>query len=527
MHRMIVTCTKYHDRYNTNMRLLLTCSIIMSFIFAFGACPDEEAVPLIEAPKVDAGPPPVTTGTISGRYCAPENSIGIADARVYIELSPASDAETQYIETQTDGEGRFLLTDVPEGTYTVFIERASFVAERENISVFAGQTTPIDESSCTQPKPPRMLVYTGINDRVETVLEELGFTDMVIRRTASGGAFFGDVYPNWMRNEWMNYERIEGFDIMFINCSVNEEPLAYLLPEEKFQVFQNLRRFVSEGGTIYFSDFGGDILELLYPNAADWIGDDKHTNGMRALDNQLMDVEIVDPTLEEFVELSTFKLTFRGANMVVPKTLGPGSTALLNTSLYVRPQIIQPENGPSCAEFCGDQHPSGCWCEENCIEEGDCCYDYEFSCGQSIERNDTCRGRCNQKFTACYCDYRACVLRPRCCQKVDPKCEGETCQRENRCCLDNKEHCEVTCPSVTQCCDDFSEQCEVVEERIDFKTAIAFIHQPPQNDPLTSGHIIFTSFHHAARGHDERVDPDMEEDFEAAQKFLHGLVFSL
>ena len=30
------------------------------------------------------------------------------------------------IETRTDAEGRFLLEDVPVGTYTVFVERGSF-----------------------------------------------------------------------------------------------------------------------------------------------------------------------------------------------------------------------------------------------------------------------------------------------------------------------------------------------------------------------------------------------------------------
>ena len=34
----------------------------------------------------------------------------------------------------------------------------------------------------------------------------------------------------------------------------------------------------------------------------------------------------------------------------------------------------------SCAGYCGDQSPAGCWCDDICSESGDCCSDFEAVC---------------------------------------------------------------------------------------------------------------------------------------------------
>ncbi len=34
----------------------------------------------------------------------------------------------------------------------------------------------------------------------------------------------------------------------------------------------------------------------------------------------------------------------------------------------------------SCLNICGEQSPSGCWCDPGCAIYGDCCSDYERSC---------------------------------------------------------------------------------------------------------------------------------------------------
>lgn len=45
-----------------------------------------------------------------------------------------------------------------------------------------------------------------------------------------------------------------------------------------------------------------------------------------------------------------------------------------------QPEPEQPEPD-SCAGWCGDQAPDGCWCDKACKKYGDCCSDYKAQCG--------------------------------------------------------------------------------------------------------------------------------------------------
>jgi hypothetical protein len=43
-----------------------------------------------------------------------------------------------------------------------------------------------------------------------------------------------------------------------------------------------------------------------------------------------------------------------------------------------------PDTGTSCAGACGDVSPDGCWCDDECGVNGDCCDDYAQQCGAAV-----------------------------------------------------------------------------------------------------------------------------------------------
>lgn len=45
-------------------------------------------------------------------------------------------------------------------------------------------------------------------------------------------------------------------------------------------------------------------------------------------------------------------------------------------------QVEQKPGAASCAERCGLQAPSGCWCDSQCTTYGDCCADYDRFCAR-------------------------------------------------------------------------------------------------------------------------------------------------
>lgn len=73
-----------------------------------------------------------------------------------------------------------------------------------------------------------------------------------------------------------------------------------------------------------------------------------------------------------------------------------------------------------CQGWCGEQSPSGCWCDEACVDNDDCCSDATRWCADWIP---TCEGWCDEQAAAgCWCD-EACVEHDDCCPDLDAICD--------------------------------------------------------------------------------------------------------
>ncbi|MDP6946899.1 MAG: hypothetical protein QF464_22305, partial [Myxococcota bacterium] len=86
----------------------------------------------------------------------------------------------------------------------------------------------------------------------------------------------------------------------------------------------------------------------------------------------------------------------------------------------------------SCVGSCGDQAPSGCWCDDACEESGDCCADKEDACGDvTCESLGHVQGSCDS-FSGSECQDN----QPYDCQQVeglDCWVQTEVCQPGQEC----------------------------------------------------------------------------------------------
>ena len=95
-----------------------------------------------------------------------------------------------------------------------------------------------------------------------------------------------------------------------------------------------------------------------------------------------------------------------------------------------------PNPDGSCAGACGQQSPDGCYCDEACVQEGDCCNDVCDQCedlshcggeegpGGGMPEAQTCAGSCGQQSPGgCYCD-EICVEYGDCCDDVCDECDS-------------------------------------------------------------------------------------------------------
>lgn len=240
---------------------------------------------------VDA-PPAVTTATITGKVWAPNQAPGqaapgmeipIAGALVYItnakpEPIPAQVYCEECVPTPqggvlTSADGSFKL-EVEPGNYWLVIQKGQFRIE-QMIGASLG-TTALPPNATTLPsqwKPeaglymPKVAVVKGTNDNIEDILGKIGFGTM------SGNTFGspqGENGPEVTMFTYTNVMTLLGdmaemrkYHIIFFPCATSMTGINTQLSDQT--ILGNIRRYVSEGGKLYVTDWSGELADRAFP----------------------------------------------------------------------------------------------------------------------------------------------------------------------------------------------------------------------------------------------------------------------
>ncbi len=112
-------------------------------------------VALIAMTVMGAGQLQAQTGTISGRIVDASIGGGVADVTVTVAGRTGS----------SDLDGRFVVTDVPAGTYTLRAIRLGYQDVEQSVTVVAGQTTTVEIALIPAPLALEELVAIGYGER--------------------------------------------------------------------------------------------------------------------------------------------------------------------------------------------------------------------------------------------------------------------------------------------------------------------------------------------------------------------------
>ncbi|MCK5800589.1 MAG: C40 family peptidase [Deltaproteobacteria bacterium] len=95
-----------------------------------------------------------------------------------------------------------------------------------------------------------------------------------------------------------------------------------------------------------------------------------------------------------------------------------------------------PDTSMSCVNHCGQRAPGGCYCDIECSQHGDCCTNMQSTCGTAPQTpntpqapntpapnaTDSCQGHCGQQAqSGCYCDGQ-CAQFGDCCADSQSAC---------------------------------------------------------------------------------------------------------
>lgn len=247
----------------------------------------------------------VAYATLTGKVWAPNQGPGqailgqevpIAGALVYVSQNrPAQIPDGVYCEqcvptpnggVLTGADGSFSL-DVTPGRYWVVIQKGQFRLEAEYdlqagvLAMTAAQTTlPSVWDPETGRFMPRIALVRGSSDRIEDILGKLGVG------TLAGNSFSnpqGEKGPEISLFDYtgtgttsatgllQNLAEMRKYHIIFFPCSTSMSTINALLSDQN--VLANIRRYVSEGGKLYVTDWSGELVDRAFPSQIE-LGDD-------------------------------------------------------------------------------------------------------------------------------------------------------------------------------------------------------------------------------------------------------------
>jgi hypothetical protein len=253
-----------------------------------------------------------SSGTsVSGVVYAPNGVDPIAGAQVSAlpnsangaYASPAMVIKSLAARTTVSGpDGRFTLTNLEPGAYTLLVSRGMFqassplsVAGEEELVLPVAQTTLPGGSAGngggeggagSAPSAPRFAVVTGSWDEMANVLAKFGMGQVDAHGTLVLGTETFDLYvsesyrPVWndelesfdylpypesyLRDTelFANLAAMRRYDVIVINCGADQ--LSLYEPGEP-GVTWNLREFVRLGGRLYVTDLSNNFVEQAFP----------------------------------------------------------------------------------------------------------------------------------------------------------------------------------------------------------------------------------------------------------------------
>lgn len=214
-----------------------------------------------DAAILDENGDPCRTGRLASLLCSP-NGGALVDARVEV-ATRACDGRAIVVEARTDARGGFRIDGLRAGPATVRIQSGRFAAQYD-VEIIAGAQATLSPTGsskvCLEPDAARLAVIRGDYDRIEGVLDDLGFAyDLYC---GDGG----DHRP--ARRLLADRALLSSYEVVFVNCGSGID-LRATNPEVE-RIRENLRAFVEGGGALYVSDLSADFVAALWPGAIEF-----------------------------------------------------------------------------------------------------------------------------------------------------------------------------------------------------------------------------------------------------------------
>jgi len=239
-------------------------------------------------------------GSVTGYVCAPNETTTIGGATVSVDTKDCNGHPVK-IGALSDGDGNFLLENVPSGPVVVDIKKGSFETSYNVVVPDGGNIHAPDvvQDACFEESSTKIAVGTGDWDTIQNILDGLGIVY--------------DLFDGMSQNQQTmdllsDLDKMQEYDIIFFNCGGDHDQT--LLSGNMNAMISNLQLYVAAGGSVYASDWAFVYVEWPWPKAIGFTGGDMNTFGPKVGMQGTYTGTVVDPALSATLGKSKVELNY-------------------------------------------------------------------------------------------------------------------------------------------------------------------------------------------------------------------------
>lgn len=267
------------------------------------------------------------TGSVTVNVAGPDGNTPIAGASVEVSDQGSPGSGTKKV---TDINGFVEFNGVSPGNKQITIDAGVFKYVN-TITVQGGTTTavgtasaPIQLGNDPHSNTVHFAVVTGTFDSIDNVLTQVGIPEQVS---------YDNNHTGWVRYAQTDPllgspSELAKYNAVLINCGSDETGADNTSP-----LLTNLRNFVSNGGTLYASDWAYVFIEAGWPEYIDFFGDDNLAGSAREGFSGTINGTVKGPLLTALPK-STINITFDLDAWVMidktPEVAGKAVTVLIS-----------------------------------------------------------------------------------------------------------------------------------------------------------------------------------------------------
>lgn len=220
-------------------------------------------------------PPAPGDLSIQGRVCDPIRQTWLEGAFVYTNLYDEDNDVVYDTRTDTtDADGIYVL-DALNGDleYEIYVQMGHDIIDQFIVTLSREADLVLPDPPCFADVDAQVVVITGTYD---DLVPTLAAANVPVARVIDGQR--GDELVDFLSD----VANLVEYDILFFDGGHQEDGVVHGAGPAVTSVQDSLRTYVEQGGVIFASDWAYDVVERLYPEKVEWVGDDAVADAAQA-----------------------------------------------------------------------------------------------------------------------------------------------------------------------------------------------------------------------------------------------------